>query len=131
MSKETKQIVGIVVLTGAEDERQSLKSWLKREMASLHYKVKVLEYGNPEASVLLFKSKFGEQIVEDTTIKDLQWLCGEGTLGDPEKYQSPYNKSIPRDVFLNMLTKVWAPVNKSELEIAMHILHLEKEASAM
>jgi hypothetical protein len=131
MSNGTQQRVGLVVLTGDEGDRQSLKSWLKREVASLHYKVKVLEFGNPEATILLFKSKFGESIVNDSTFKDLHWLCGERTLGDPEKYQSPYNNGMTREVFLSMLTKVWTPVNDSELAIAMHILHLEKEASAM
>ncbi len=130
MSKN-EQSVGLVVLTGDEEGRQSVKSWLKREAASLHYKVKVLEIGNPESTILLFKSKFSETVARDTTIEDLAWLCGERTLGDRDKYQSPFSKETPKKVFLSMLVTVWTPVNNAELEIAMHILHLEKEASAM
>ncbi len=131
MSKIPKQKVGLVILTGDEKSRRSLRAWLKREAASLHYKVKTIEFGNPEATIMLFKSKFGEDVVRDTTLENLHWLCGERTLGSPESYQSPYNTDMPRNIFIGMLLKLWTPANDAELKIAMQILDLEKEASAM
>lgn len=131
MPNVPKQKIGLVILTGDETSRSGLKLWLRREASSLHYKVKTIELGNPEATILLFKSKFGADVVRDTTFEDLHWLCGERILGNPEKYQSPYNKNMPRNIFIGMLIKLWTPVNDAELEIAMHILDLWKDASAM
>lgn len=130
MSKN-EQSVGLVVLTGDESEDIEIREGIIREMRLSHHRVHMtIEFHKPKATILIFRSKFDGELGTEAMIEDLSSICGSRTLKTPSNYRSEYNVNIPAEIFLGGLPHTWTPVNKEELEIALDILGLRKQASA-
>ena len=130
MSKN-EQSVGLVVLTGDESGGTEVRDSIIQDMRVCHHRIHMtIEFHKPEAKILIFRSKFDGELGTNCMIEDLSSICGSRTLKSPANYKSEYSANMPAEIFLGGLPHIWTPVNKEELDIALEILGLRKQASA-
>lgn len=130
MSKE-KQSVGLVVLTGDESDDPEMRNGLIREIRLYHHRVHMtIEFHHPKATILILRSKFEGDMGTNCMLEDLNSICGARTLKNPRNYITEYKRNTPAEIFLSGITHIWTPVNAEELDIALDILGLRKQASA-
>jgi len=115
--------VGLAILTGETEYRAGVERSLRREMMTVHFRVRVIYNTSPDATIMLFKSWY-EDDDASRAISELCRLCGrhEMHLDDPD---------LSRDNLLEMVHVMWTPINSMELAHALHTLGLTTTTSAM
>jgi len=126
--------IGLVIIKLPEKSADYWKAVLPLVMGTFGYtarceKVRGLENFDPQPIVMVLRSKLPAELSNPNVIRDLRGPCKYDqrmeTLGEP---MIKMTKDMSLEDFIELVVRegIWIPADLEELEIAIHILGLQK-----